>query len=494
MQRNEPDISKDPLPSVTTTASETLRAEVTAVPLEEETSSAETSKETTVTTETTKKETTASKESETTTVPTEGTKAPETTPSTVVMTVTPPETTTVSETTTEVSETTSVSSETTSVQTTTISETTTVPQTTTTVSETTTTAQTEKPQPQVNPVTGKTIITRPYSYYQLTADEQAVYDEIFEHAMNLDTEFTFSNPTDIDTIYKIYELLVNEEIELFYLDNKFYYTGTPATRMKLGYTDTATNIKKKKQDMNTATQEILAKVTSGMSDYEIVKLFHDELVRTCVYDTEAINNIYGALVKKRTMCQGYAGAFLRLCNLTGIPAISITGSTNEPHMWNMVKIDGEWYHIDLTWDDPDKEDYPEFCRYDYFGLDTATIKKLRTIDNYSYALPEATSDKYNYFVYNKLVAESYDEAKLMITNELYRCIKEKGCGVQIKCATPELFREVSSKMLTSANAEGFTILEEVNTAAGGSVIETESLYYSNDEGTLVIKIYLKYLS
>lgn len=479
MQRNEPDISKDPLPSITTTESETLRAEVTAVSLDEESSSAETT--------ITEKTTAPVSETETesgTTVPTEGTKAPETAPSTIIMTVTPPETATVSETIVIPEETVTVSSETT-----------TVPTSATLPPETTTTAaKAEPPKPQVNPITGKTIITRPYSYYKLSADVQAVYDEIYSHAVNLDIEFTFSEPIDIDTIYDVYELLVNEEIELFYLDNRFYYSGTPVSKIKLSYTDTPANIKKKKQDMNTVTQEILAKVTSGMSDYDIVKLFHDEIIRTCVYDTEAVNNIYGALVDKRSMCQGYAGAFLRLCNLTGIPAISITGSTDEPHMWNMVNIDGEWYHIDLTWDDPDKEGYPEFCRYDYFCLDTASIKKLRTIDSYPYALPEAKSDKYNYFVYNKLVADSYEGARLMITNELYKCVKERGCGVQIKCASPELFREVSSKMLTSGNADGFAILEEVNSAAGGGVIETESLYYTADEATQVIKIYLKYLS
>lgn len=491
MQRNEPDISKDPLPSLTTTESETLRAEVTAVPMEETTTSETTEKETT-TAETTTEETESS--TEPTTVPTEGTKAPETTPSTVVLTVTPTETEAQPTETTSAPPETTVSSETTAPPTeTTTVQATTLPETTTTVPETTAEKQNQS-KAQVNPITGKTIITRPYSYYKLTAEEQAVYDEIYDHAMDLDIEFTFSEPRDIDTIYKVYELLVNEEIELFYLDNKFYYSGTPATKMKLGYNDTKLNIKKKKQDLNTATQEILAKVTSGMSDYDMVKLFHDEIIRTCVYDTEATNNIYGALVEKRTMCQGYAGAFLRLCNLTGIPALLITGSTNEPHMWNMVKIDGEWYHIDLTWDDPDKEDYPEFCRYDYFGLDTATIKKLRTIDNYSYALPEATSDRYNYFVKSKLLADNYEGAKLMVTNELYNCIRERGYGIQIKCATPELFLEVKSKMLTASDADGFAILEEVNAAAGGGVIETESIYYAADEGTLVIKIYLKYLS
>lgn len=490
---NEPDLDKDPLPTVPAETSDTLRAEVTAIEMEEETvipSETETEPETEAPTET-KTETSPETRTETTTIPI-------TTPTTLLLTVTPPETETTLPTETAVPgeaaapQTGSAVTVNTEPPQTTSHQTTAAPQTTTTAASTTS-APVTAAAPTVNKVTGKTIITRPYSYYKMTADQQALYDDIYNHAINLDEQFDLAVPTEPDDIAVVYEVMVNEEIELFYLDSKFYYSGSPADKMKLRYIDTPSNIRKKRKDMDAATQEILSKVTSGMSDYDMVKLFHDEIIKNVTYDTSGENNVYGAFVNKRTMCQGYAGAFLRLCNLTGIPALSITGQTNEPHMWNMVKIDGEWYHIDLTWDDPDKEDAPEFARYDYFGLDTATIKTLRTIDHYDYALPEAASDRYNYFVYNKLVATDYEGMKIMLKNEMYKAAKNREYGVQVRCASSELTKEVITKMLESTNAEGFDLLEEINTAMGGSYIETNSIYYSADEGTRVIKIFLKYV-
>jgi len=484
---NEPDLDKDPLPTVPTETSDTLRAEVSAIEMEEETViPSETESET---------ETEPETESETETSPetrTETTTIPITTPTTLLLTVTPPETETVPPTETAVPEEAAAQqTEQTAAVTSEPPQTTAQP--TTTTAATTTAASVTAAPPTVNKVTGKTVITRPYSYYKLTADQQALYDDIYNHAINLDEQFDLAVPTEPDEIAAVYQLMVNEDIELFYLDSKFYYSGSPADKMKLKYTDTPSNIRKKRKDMDAATQEILSKVTSGMSDYEIVKLFHDEIIKSVTYDTSAENNVYGAFVNKRTMCQGYAGAFLRLCNLTGIPALSITGQTNEPHMWNMVKIDGEWYHIDLTWDDPDKEDSPSFARYDYFGLDTATIKTLRTIDNYDYALPEANSDRYNYFVYNGLVATDYEGMKIMLKNEMYKAAKNREYGVQVRCATAELTQEVVTRMLESTNADGFELLAEINDAMGGSYIETNSIYYSADEGTRVIKIFLKYV-
>lgn len=484
---NEPDLNKDPLPTVPTETSDTLRAEVSAIEMEEETvipSETETETETETKTET---ETAPETRTETTSIPI-------TTPTTLLLTVTPPETETSLPAETAVPE--EAAAPQTEPTVTTVSEppqTTTALQTTTVTSASTTAAPVTAAPPTVNKVTGKTVITRPYSYYKLTADQQALYDDIYNHAIKLDEQFDLAVPTEPDEIAVVYQLMVNEEIELFYLDSKFYYSGSPADKMKLRYTDTPSNIRKKRKDMDTATQEILSKVTSGMSDYDMVKLFHDEIIRNVTYDTGGENNVYGAFVNKRTMCQGYAGAFLRLCNLTGIPALSITGQTNEPHMWNMVRIDGEWYHIDLTWDDPDKEDAPSFARYDYFGLDTATIKTLRTIDHYDYALPEANSDRYNYFVYNGLVAADYEGMKIMLKNEMYKAAKNREYGVQVRCATPELTKEVISKMLESPDADGFDLLSEINNAMGGSYIETNSVYYSADEGTRVIKIFLKYV-
>ena len=96
--------------------------------------------------------------------------------------------------------------------------------------------------------------------------------------------------------------------------------------------------------------------------YEDIKMVHDYLVDTINYDSslskENIYNIYGALVNKECVCEGYARAFKYLLDELDIPCVMVIGTgTNsqgetENHAWNYVQLNGIWYAVDSTWDDP----------------------------------------------------------------------------------------------------------------------------------------------
>ncbi|MCR5368797.1 MULTISPECIES: transglutaminase domain-containing protein [Eubacterium] len=105
--------------------------------------------------------------------------------------------------------------------------------------------------------------------------------------------------------------------------------------------------------------EIVNKYTyKNMPDQQKVLALHDYLVDTCEYSTGNPNNdnefrAYGALIDGEAVCSGYAEALTLLLAGAGIKSDIIIGSAgNEPHAWNLVEIDGNWYHIDSTWDDP----------------------------------------------------------------------------------------------------------------------------------------------
>ncbi len=92
-----------------------------------------------------------------------------------------------------------------------------------------------------------------------------------------------------------------------------------------------------------------------------IKIVHDYLVDTIEYDSNAgsnIYNIYGALVSKKSVCEGYARAFKYILDDLGIPCIIVCGvgtNTNgdtEKHAWNYVYLNNNWYAVDVTWDDP----------------------------------------------------------------------------------------------------------------------------------------------
>ena len=114
-------------------------------------------------------------------------------------------------------------------------------------------------------------------------------------------------------------------------------------------------------------QQIVADIiTSSMSDYQCVKTIHDYLVKNIDYgfvglkDTtgsDLAHRAEGALCYDTAVCQGYAEAFELLCAQVGIQAYMMYGDAIaedgiESHAWNVVRIDGEWYQIDCTWDDP----------------------------------------------------------------------------------------------------------------------------------------------
>lgn len=110
-------------------------------------------------------------------------------------------------------------------------------------------------------------------------------------------------------------------------------------------------------------------IKSGMSQFDKVKALHDWIVENVDYDVVGIetktadDSVYradGALCNKLAVCQGYAEAFELLCYKAGIQAYMVYGKAGkeadkekwQSHAWNVVNIDGNWYQIDCTWDDP----------------------------------------------------------------------------------------------------------------------------------------------
>jgi hypothetical protein len=92
----------------------------------------------------------------------------------------------------------------------------------------------------------------------------------------------------------------------------------------------------------------------GMNDHEKIKAIHDWIVSHVEYDQSLKRyTAYDAVTIGEAVCQGYALLGYKMLNEAGITAIIAEGTVNTgEHAWNMVKLDGEWYHLDLTWDDP----------------------------------------------------------------------------------------------------------------------------------------------
>ena len=91
-----------------------------------------------------------------------------------------------------------------------------------------------------------------------------------------------------------------------------------------------------------------------------VLAIHDFLVKNVVYDKDELSHnkssavthtAYGAIVDKKAVCEGIAYAFCLLAKKAGVNSTVVNGIVNGGrHSWNMIQIDFEYYHIDVTWD------------------------------------------------------------------------------------------------------------------------------------------------
>ncbi len=150
--------------------------------------------------------------------------------------------------------------------------------------------------------------------------------------------------------------VLNEYPDLYYVKREFSYSpGEYINAVILTYNDTYDDAAFQK-----GVSSALACVDNQMSDLEKAVVLHDYLTVNCEYDYENLNantipdasySAYGVFAERIAVCQGYALAYKYLLNQVGIDCYMVT-SDSMNHAWNMIVLDGQYYQVDVTWDDP----------------------------------------------------------------------------------------------------------------------------------------------
>ena len=264
-----------------------------------------------------------------------------------------------------------------------------------------------------------------YQFNNMTADQKKVYERLKTAAVN------YQNSVDISDL----NFTVNEAIAIirrFAADHPQYFwisdhvsasynpttnkatacvmlysDGTVTDDVKTGNLADRAKINTRKAEVEAKVKEIVSKIGTSWSDYDKEKYIHDYLVDTIKYNQKVAENpitngnvhqaldAYGALIGKSAVCEGYAKAFQYLCYTVGLNANQVHGVGHE---WNVVKLDGEWYQIDVTWDDPIVSGGGDMKTYDFFNLTTKQmLAKEHSIDpNSPLTVPTCTATKNKY--------------------------------------------------------------------------------------------------
>ena len=318
-------------------------------------------------------------------------------------------------------------------------------------------------------------------YESLDTDvERMVYKKVIENADNVSYSKTRNGSYYINDIYmpvrgvtldvikKVLYAIRNDHPNIFWISN-FYERiyDDKSSKIRLSSIFSKKELAYAKEKMEDKTNEIISSMPRGLSDYDKVKFIHDYIVKNCKYAREQLQfksqydhnslnrhgasgvvksipsyNIsfndyykiftpYGCLIDRSAVCEGISKAFQILCTEVGIETRQVSGYLGEEaHMWNLVKIDGDWYHIDVT-----NDKNQAFNEYTYFCLSDQKIQELghkisrQIIDSkeipqdsiYNFKLPECNSMKHNYYYKNSIHVSDFGSNTLRkITDRLYR--------------------------------------------------------------------------
>ena len=253
----------------------------------------------------------------------------------------------------------------------------------------------------------------PYFYTHLTDNQKSLYDRMFQAAVSLSTKEIFVSDAENykkSDISIAYMALSTDYPDIFWLDGKYtilaYKEGDVIREyyVRISYDRSYEQAMLQSLELKEKVDEILKQV-KNMGILETERFFHDYLCNNVEYSLESDDDnytAYGALIKGMAVCEGYARSMLLLCRSAGINCTLVRGTADDtPHMWNVIEIYGKWYHLDVTWDDPIREN-PNDTKpiYTFFNLYDSQIQKTHTpyITLNNETLDQMTDSNYNYYL------------------------------------------------------------------------------------------------
>lgn len=241
----------------------------------------------------------------------------------------------------------------------------------------------------------------------------AAYDRIVEAIKNFEPEVSL---LDLGLILNefggIRDAVMGDPIDDFWLGEYpeircYYYPDTDiVTRAVIEYSDDIKNdFANKKKIYDSCLQAFVdtLNIAPGMSEAEIVLEVHDKLAAQIYYTKGQeyhVNTEFGSIVEGMAKCDGYAYAFTTILSMYGIQSFSVLGvmDDGDGHAWNIIRIDGEYYECDLTWNDyykiyGDSEIF--YWKYNITSEEMLSDRSYRT--TYLFDLPKCTATAANYY-------------------------------------------------------------------------------------------------
>ena len=252
-----------------------------------------------------------------------------------------------------------------------------------------------------------------------TVEEQRLYEAIDSVVYKDESEeFTTDNLDNENKAGEVLELYKDDHPDVFWIDETepYYYSNDGGKlTLQLTFKLSGEKLAQAKAKLDEKVSAALQEAPNEASSYEKELYAHDYIIKNCAYDEESVElhksdtvraneqNAYGALVEGKAVCEGYTRAFQLLCDKLGVDcwviqgqAQGFEGEDNTNHIWNCVQLDGKWYQVDITWDDPlsNGKDRPNLVNHNYFLLSDEMIQDSNH-NHYGYTYTNPSDDAFD---------------------------------------------------------------------------------------------------
>lgn len=261
-----------------------------------------------------------------------------------------------------------------------------------------------------------------YYYHQLNKSEQVIYKAIYSgvKAHQDLIHLPVKGKLPEKSLDKVYAAVTNDNPLIYYLNQSMYSYATD----QFGHMALCPQYfwdSEKVREYNRKIEKCLSGIIGQLqlqsdSDYEKEQKIHDWMCRNVTYDFDGSDmnnplrvieshNVIGVFARRKAQCEGIAKAVKVLLNALDMKCILATGNAKDkgnivPHVWNIVKIGGTPYHLDVTWDIGHCGRGKRCMPYDYFNISDALIRKTHFSE---FVFPECNSLQENYFNRNRIV-------------------------------------------------------------------------------------------
>lgn len=320
---------------------------------------------------------------------------------------------------------------------------------------------------------GKKFADRIY-YSLINSSEKKAYELIYKACLRHNSSVNISSAgLSSKNAFKIFNYVISESPELFWVnDGNISSSGEPVVYLYLEYSNTLSEENTRFPKLEAAAEKIVAEALKKEDLYDTVMYMHDWIVDKAVYNNNnsSSRDLAGTddiILDGTGLCTAYARAFMYLCHKAGIDCVMVNGTANngygiEDHSWNKLKLDGKWYAMDVTWDDPvyaAGTDLSLISRtYTYFCLSDAEMGNDHTLSgDFKFTALACNSNEYSYATRNRIQEfSSVAEAFNFLSDNVDRNYLDGKKKTEICCAdynmATSLFEYLMSNGINSRHA------------------------------------------